>query len=493
VNNLRRSLERVRDHRVPDTMAVQKYDIRRPDADGGGFEVRYWSPLNSPVLDARGRLTHIIHRVEDVTEFVRLQHEQARTVALRERTAQMELEILQRSAELRDAVAQLRAANAAKDEFLSRMSHELRTPLAAISGFGELLGMSELDADQRAWSDLIGSATKHLARLIDDVLDIARIEAGRLSMSVEPVALGPVFYDVLELLRPLAARHHVVLHAPTSPAGHGYVLADGQRLKQVLINLVVNAIKYNHPGGAVGIAVSAANRGRVRIEVSDTGRGIDPASLDRAFVAFERLDAAASGVDGTGLGLALSRNLVEAMGGAIGAHSEPGVGSTFWVELEIGETAAVAAAEEASPAWAVREYAGERRLLYIEDTLANVRLVEAILRRRPSVRLIPAMQGRLGLELAREHRPQLILLDLHLPDTTGEDVLAHLKADEVTREIPVVILTADAVRDRTQALLAAGARALLTKPIGVARLLETIDASIAEPTATSAPEHDAQP
>jgi CheY-like chemotaxis protein len=141
----------------------------------------------------------------------------------------------------------------------------------------------------------------------------------------------------------------------------------------------------------------------------------------------------------------------------------------------------------------VREYAGERRLLYIEDTLANVQLVEAILRRRPSVRLIPAMQGRLGLELAREHRPQLILLDLHLPDTTGEDVLAHLKADEVTREIPVVILTADAVRDRTQALLAAGARALLTKPIGVARLLETIDASIAEPTATSAPEHDAQP
>jgi PAS domain S-box-containing protein len=470
VSNLRASLERVRDRRVPDTMAVQKYDIRRPE---GGFEVRYWSPRNSPVLDRRGRLAYIIHRVEDVTEFVRLQQHD---VAQQERRTQMEREILQRSAELREAVAELRAANAAKDEFLSRMSHELRTPLAAISGFGELLSMSELQGEQREWIGLIRSAAQHLARLIDDVLDIARVEAGRLSLAVEPVALGPLFQDVLDLLRPLAERHQVVLLPPRSAAGHGYVLADSQRLKQVLINLVVNAIKYNHPGGTVGVAVEAAGEERVRIKVSDTGRGIAPDSLERAFVAFERLDAAASGIDGSGLGLALSRNLVEAMRGTIGVESELGVGSTFWVELAGGETEAVAAdAADGAPALPVHVYGGERRVLYIEDTVANVRLVEAILQRRPSVRLIPAMQGLLGLELAREHRPHLILLDLHLPDISGQEVLTRLKADPATRDIPVVVLTADAVGNRSAELLASGAHAFLTKPIGVAQLLEVVD------------------
>jgi PAS domain S-box-containing protein len=480
VGNLRTSLERVRERRVPDTMAVQKYDIPRPEEEGGGFEVRYWSPLNSPVLDRRGQLAYIIHRVEDVTEFVRLQE---RDVALEERGSQMQREILQRSAELREAVAELRAANAAKDEFLSRMSHELRTPLTAISGFGELLSLSDLDADQREWTELVRTATAHLGRLIDDVLDIARIESGRLSLSLEPIALGPLFQDVLALLRPLAERHDVVLEPPRSAAGHGYVLADEHRLKQVLINLVVNAIKYNHPGGSVQIAVAPGQDRDVRVSVHDTGRGIDPASLDRAFVAFERLDAATSGIDGSGLGLALSRNLVEAMNGTIGAESTPGAGSTFWLELAAGETEVLLSVpDEASTTLPSREYDGERRLLYIEDTLANVRLVQAILQRRPSVRLIPAMQGRLGFELAREHRPDMIVLDLHLPDLEGDQVLALLKRDETTRDIPVVILTADAVRNRSAELLEAGARAFLTKPITVARLLEVIDGTLAEST-----------
>jgi CheY-like chemotaxis protein len=316
--------------------------------------------------------------------------------------------------------------------------------------------------------------------LIDDVLDIARIESGRLSLSLEPIALGPLFQDVLALLRPLAERQHVVLEPPRSASGHGYALADDHRLKQVLINLVVNAIKYNHPGGSVQIAVTPGPGERVRVSVHDTGRGIDPASLERAFVAFERLDAATSGIDGSGLGLALSRNLVEAMNGTIGAESTPGVGSTFWIELAGGETQAVLpGADEASPTLPSREYDGERRLLYIEDTLANVRLVQAILQRRPSVRLIPAMQGQLGFELAREHRPHMIVLDLHLPDLEGGEVLELLKRDESTCHIPVVILTADAVRNRSAELLEAGARAFLTKPITVTRLLEVIDDTLA--------------
>jgi PAS domain S-box-containing protein len=469
VSNLRRSLEVVRGRREADTMAVQKYDIRRPD---GGFEERFWSPRNSPVLDARGELTYIVHRVEDVTEFVRLESDSSR----------MQAEILARSQELREAVAQLREANAAKTEFLSRVSHELRTPLTAITGFSELLSLSPLDADQRDWTGLIRTGAAHLTRLIDDVLDIAAIEARRVSMSVEPVALGPLFQEVLELLAPMAQRHAVTLLPPRSAAGHGYVLADAQRLKQVPINLVVNGIKYNRREGSVEIVVAGAAPARVRIDVIDSGRGIDPASLERAFVAFERLDAAQAGIEGTGLGLALSRNLVEAMRGRIGAESTPGRGSRFWVELDAAETEVVDPGAPNALELPVRAYPHERSVLYIEDTLANVRLIEAILKRRPSVRLITAMQGRVGLELAREHRPDAILLDLHLPDISGQEVLAQLRADPAMRALPVVVVTADAMPTRGEELVAAGAREFLTKPIAVTRLLEVLDDVLGCPT-----------
>jgi signal transduction histidine kinase/ActR/RegA family two-component response regulator len=485
VSNLRDSLERVRRHGVPDTMAVQKYDIRRPGDEGGAFEVRFWSPLNWPVLDERNQVEYIVHRVEDVTELVRLRQsgaeQQAVTSELRERTARMDAEILMRSAELQDANKELRAANAAKNEFLSRMSHELRTPLAAISGFSELLTVADLDEDKREWAAMILKATRHLAALVDEVLDLSRIEAGQISISLEPVTLGPLLQDAVELMRPLAERHDVVIHPAQYSDDSGFVFADNQRLKQVLINLIANAIKYNRKGGDVRIDVQQSDGNRVRVAVADSGDGIDEALLSRLFVPFERLNAAASGIDGAGLGLALSRSLVEAMGGTLGVSSAPGVGSTFWVELNRGEPAVVEmAAADDDDLLAVREYAAERRLLYVEDTIANVRLIEEILRRRPSVRLLPAMLGQLGIELAREHRPHLIVLDLHLPDLDGEQVLAQLRADVATREIPVVILSADAKRDRAP-LLAAGAQAYLTKPIGVRRLLEVVDEFMGEP------------
>jgi signal transduction histidine kinase/ActR/RegA family two-component response regulator len=465
VSNLRASLDRVRRRRAPDTMAFQKYDIRRPEADGGGFEERYWSPINCPVTDEHGRLRYIIHRVEDVTEFVRLQ-------AL---GSEQEAEILRRSHELRDANEELRAANAAKNEFLGRMSHELRTPLAAISGFSELLTLSDLPEDKREWAATIFKASKHLAQLVDEVLDLSSIESGQISLSLEPVPLDPLFQEVFDLMQPVASRHGVTVEPPRTEIGSDFVFADNQRLKQVLINLVANAIKYNRDGGDVRVTAFRLQPGRVRVEVEDTGAGIDQASLKKLFVPFERLGAAASGVPGTGLGLVLSRNLVLAMGGKLDVTSTPGVGSTFAVDLDSGEPAAVQPpTEEDIPLLAVREYAGERRLLYVEDTVANVRLIEEILRRRPSIRLLPAMLGQLGLELAREHRPHLVLLDMHLPDLDGEEVLAQLQADTSTRQIPVVILSADAKRPR-EPLLAAGARAYLTKPIGVQRLLEVVD------------------
>jgi len=289
------------------------------------------------------------------------------------------------------------------------------------------------------------------------------------------VPVQPLIEEALDLMRPLADANGIVIEAPTMRGGSGYVRADNQRLKQVVINLVSNAIKYNRPNGKVSVVVTGVDDDRVRISVDDTGAGLDEASVARLFVPFERLDAAASDIEGTGLGLALCRTLIEAMGGTIGVDSTPGVGSSFWVELDGSEAAAVEGLP-AEPAGIIdiRWYPAERSLLYIEDTVANVNLVEGVLERRPGVRLLPAMLGQLGLELAHRHQPDLILLDMHLPDIPGEEVLVRLRQNEVTCDIPVVILSADATRDRAP-LLAAGARAFLTKPIAIRQLLETLD------------------
>ena len=467
VGNLSVSLDRVRHRRRPDTMAVQKYDIRRPDEEGGGFAERYWSPKNTPILDGSGELVYIIYRVQEVTEFVRLS----------EKGSEQEAEIFLRGQELQELNKQLQAAAHAKNEFLSRMSHELRTPLAAIMGFSELLGMADLDERKQEWASTILKAGRHLLLLVDEVLDISRIEAGEMTLSVEPVAIIPVLDEAMELIRPLAEDRGVTLHEPRIAQGSGYVEADDQRLKQVFINLLSNAVKYNRDRGDVRVTLEPQSSDRMRIAVADTGPGIDPGSFEKLFTPFERLDA---DVEGTGLGLALSRSLVEAMGGTLTVASLPGEGSTFTVELARGEPAAVADAKgEDGQVIAKRTYDGDRSVLYIEDTVANVRLVEEILASRPSVRLLPAGRGSLGLELAAEYRPDLVLLDLHLPDIGGGEVLAKLRDDERTRDIPVVILSADATERTPGPLLEAGAQGYLTKPIGVRELLEVVDTYVA--------------
>jgi len=481
VGNLRASLERVRKTAKPDTMAVQKYDIRRPESEGGGFELRYWSPVNSPVLDDLRRVRYIIHRVEDVTEFVRLRErrdeQEATTAELRERAERMEAEIVHRSQELQTANAELRKAGTAKNEFLSRMSHELRTPLAAILGFSELLATRDLGEKPDEWARMIHVAGEHLLTLVDEIMDLSRIEAGTVGISTEAVSLGPLVEEAFQLMRPVAAGHDITLFEPVfiEATGAAYVLADRQRLTQVVINLISNAIKYNRHRGTVTVEAEE-DEGRIRLSVADTGAGIDPDQLPRLFTPFDRLDAAASGIDGTGLGLALSRRLVEAMGGRIGVRSRRGVGTTFWVELEIARPGVVDTADAAAEGLlATRRYPSELRVLYVEDVVANVRLVEEIFARRPSIRLIPAMQGQLGIELARDHRPHLIFLDLHLQDMTGVDVLAALRRDAATRSIPVVILTADATRRELEKLQRLGARSYESKPIGMRRLLEIVD------------------
>lgn len=465
VGNLSASLDRVRQRRVPDTMAVQKYDIPVPGTDGE-FEVRYWSPVNTPVLDEFGRLEFIIHRAEDVTDFVQLQA----------RGGEQEAEILRRSAELHDVNQRLRAASEAKNTFLSRMSHELRTPLAAILGFSELLTLADLDPEKHDWSSVIHRAGRHLLDLVNEVLDISRIESGDLAISLEPISLEPLLADAYDLVAPLAKSCSVTLHPPTVAATSGYLIADSQRLKQVIVNLLSNAVKYNRDGGEVRVLVGPHYPDRISIAVSDTGEGIPAALIDRLFVPFDRLGAAASGIDGVGLGLAISRTLVENMGGSLEAESTVGEGSTFTIELGRGEPIAVEdIVDDQQAVLTPRPYTRSRSLLYIEDTVANVRLIEEILRARPSVKVLPAMLGSLGLDLAREHQPDAILLDLHLPDQGGEEVLQQLKGDPRTRDIPVVILSADATRRSAEPLRQAGAHAYLTKPIGVRQLLALVD------------------
>jgi PAS domain S-box-containing protein len=391
---------------------------------------------------------------------------------------------------LRRATAEAEAANRAKSEFLSRMSHELRTPMNSILGFAQLLDRAGLQADQHRGVGHILTAGRHLLRLINEVLDIARIESGRQQLSLEPVRLDTVLQEVLVLSRPLAAQAAVSLTAVRVPKTV-FVRADRQRLVQVLLNLVTNAVKYNRPGGAVWVeweTVPAAEDGepRLRLRVRDTGRGIAPEQREHLFVPFERLGAEFTEVEGTGLGLALSRRLVEAMAGELALEHSGSEGSSFVLDLHVGDdpldglahraTTAAPALDAGAPCAAVT-------LLYVEDNLANLTLVESILESRPGWRTIPALQGRLGAELAREHEPDLVLLDLHLPDVQGDEVLRRLRADVRTAHIPVVMISADATPRTIERLRAQGADAYLTKPLDVDEFLSTIDRLLPVPAA----------
>jgi signal transduction histidine kinase/ActR/RegA family two-component response regulator len=376
--------------------------------------------------------------------------------------------------ELVEASERAESANRAKSEFLSRISHELRTPLNAILGFGQLLELDELDARQLDHVEHILKAGRHLLELINEVLEISRIEAGELTLSLAPVPLAETVREVLALMEPLAAQRDLRLAADTSGLGaNAHVQADRQRLTQVLLNVVSNAIKYDRAGGHVDVSFVLTDGGRIRTLIADTGSGIAADRLSDLFEPFERLGAERGDVEGTGLGLALSKRLVETMGGTISVESVPGQGSTFAIELAGAETPNDPA--EIDGAVEPESRSGlSGRVLYIEDNLSNLTLVERIMDRHPGVELVTAMQGRLGLDLATERHPDLIVLDLHLPDVPGYEVLRCLKADAATRAIPVVVLSADASKKQVERLLSLGAREYVTKPLDVKHFLEVV-------------------
>lgn len=394
-------------------------------------------------------------------------HERTRELSV------VNVQLEQEIGERRRAEAEADRANQAKSEFLSRMSHELRTPLNSIIGFAQLLEFEDHGVRQREGVDHILKGGRHLLSLINEVLDIARIEAGKLSISPEPVLVADIVRTAVDLIRPQAAGRSIEI-VETAPSDR-YVIADRQRLQQVLLNLLSNAVKYNRESGTVSIACDDGPPGWLRFTVTDTGHGIEPKMLDRLFRPFDRLGAEQTAVEGTGLGLVLSQRLVEAMGGTITAESTVGEGTAFTVELQRANASEPqGGALSSDPREEVRgDVVGT--VLYIEDNLSNLRLVERILARRPGVTLLSAMQGRRGVELARDHRPSLIILDLHLPDVPGTEVLTRLLADPTTKTIPVVILSADATPSQISRLLERGARAYLTKPLDVKQFLAVVD------------------
>ncbi len=405
--------------------------------------------LRFGALREQGKTIGVVVAGRDVTEQVRWEEE---------------ISSLRRAAE---------AATQAKSEFLSRVSHELRTPLNGILGFAQLLSADATTEDQRDSAARILRGGRHLLELIDEILDISRIEARELSMSIESVQVNDLLASSVELIRPMAAERGIELVMPGGPAAAECVLADRQRARQILLNLLSNAVKYNRDGGRIELEVRREGA-EVAVSVRDTGAGIPPERMQRLFTPFDRLGAERSQIEGTGLGLSLSLALARAMGGRLEARSDPGLGSNFTLYLPRSELPEGRSASPGEPS--IDGLRG--KILYIEDNLQNTALVEKLLMRQGQLQLVIAMQGSLGLELARRQHPQAILLDLNLPDLSGEEVLARLKADPLTREIPVLIFSADASASRRRNLLELGASAYLTKPVDLGQFGAALAAAL---------------
>ncbi len=388
----------------------------------------------------------------------------------------------EKNVEFERATAAAEKANLAKSDFLSSMSHELRSPLNAILGFAQLINSDSPPPtdSQKASIEQILQAGWYLLELINEILDLAQIESGKLSLSREPTSLAEVMLECQAMIEPQAQKRGITMTFPEFDFPY-FVHADRTRLKQVLINLLSNAIKYNQPNGTVVVDCTASTPERIRISVKDTGAGLPPEKLTQLFQPFNRLGQESGSEEGTGIGLVMSKRLVELMGGVIGMESTVGSGSVFWFELNSAAAPqlAVGRAEPAVVAPAQVEHSTPvRTLLYVEDNPANLKLVEQLIARRPDMRLLSATDGNQGIQLARANRPAVILMDINLPGISGFEALRILREDPATAHIPVVALSANAMPRDVEKGLQAGFFRYLTKPIKVNEFMDTLDVAL---------------
>ena len=405
----------------------------------------------------------------------------ARDVTERKRLDQV---LQEKNVELENARSVAEKANLAKSDFLSSMSHELRSPLNAILGFAQLMESASpppTDSQKESIGQIL-QAGWHLLKLINEILDLSVIESGRVSLSRETVSLAEIMSECKAMMDPQAQQRGIgMTFSGVDDQALFFVKADRTRLKQIVINLLSNAIKYNRENGTVVVSCLEKTTGRIRISVTDTGEGLSPEKLAQLFQTFNRLGQELGGVAGTGIGLVVTKRLVEVMGGVMGVESKVGEGCVFWCELESADAPGFAAhgGEAGIPVEAHSpDSTAQNTLLYVEDNPANMKLVEQIIARRPGIRLVTAVNGISGIEMAGSARPDVILLDINLPDISGNEVLNILRKDPATAHIPVIALSANAMPRDIEAGLKRGFFRYLTKPIKVAELIDTLNVAL---------------
>ena len=394
--------------------------------------------------------------------------------------------VAKRTRQLEETKKEAEEASLAKSKFLSNMSHELRTPLNAIIGFGQLLvsdPVSTLSEDQQDGLEQILSSGQHLLELITEILSLSQIEAGKLSLSIEPVRVGSVVNEAVALVQTMARQYGVSVVSETPPDANVFVLADQLRLKQIVLNLLSNGIKYNNRGGEVRIRVNPGV-GQHDITVEDTGIGIDDKDIINVFEPFNRLGAETKDIEGTGIGLTLTKRLTEVMNGSLGIQSVPGEGSSFTVSMPAEEVQPTALPNDVRTDILPRTHAPnntEATVLYVEDNPVNVKLLRTVLKRRPNIRVVIAKTGTEGIELASEESPDLILMDMHLPDMTGLDAAKEIRLNDAIADVPVIGVSADAMPDVIKRSEREGFKDYITKPFNIDRLLHVVDSFLDVP------------
>lgn len=442
----------------------------------------YWENISiTPFNNHDGKIKNFLAIIQDITERKKFEDEiLSLNVNLEERINLRTQELEKTNRELENARIEADSANQAKSEFLSRMSHELRTPMNSILGFAQLMELTELTSSQKKSLEYILKSGSHLLHLINEVLEIAKIESGKISVSLEPIDLINTIEDVISLVSPFASGKKVDVSFPHDGMKSCFVLADLQRLKQILINLLNNAIKYNHENGDVLIFLEIVPKDDgnqfIRINIQDNGIGIAEENIPKLFKPFERAGNDNSLIEGTGLGLSVVEKLTVLMGGTLGVESRLDIGSKFWIELPSVDTTEIIETKISDIYPIHIDYSSVGTLLLVEDNISNIQLIkELLLNLKPGSQLISTMYGLESLALAKKHKPALILLDLNLPDTHGSKVLEILKSDPETKEIPIIVVSADATSKQIEEMLLKGAVRYVTKPINLSDMITIFD------------------